>query len=434
MKVFKVKDIQYHQEGLSRLVGFSIDKPAVNQCFDWPLIEIGGWVVGKDRPITEVEFTLQVLNLPLQVAPINLQREDVERFLPQVKNSKNSGFYNYFSAIGLPPEFKILVNAIDCDREVIPIAGITIESKGDLKIKTDDLSFFQPILVSALPRSGTTWLIQLLIAHPAIIGYPHYPYELRAAGYWWHACRVLTMPSGLTGLSHPDLFWFDLQRISRNPSFSIFHSDIIDWFKDKYINRVLLHYKLVIDKFYKYLAKTYNKSNAIFFIEKQSVPYYSWLAWELYSKTREIFLVRDWRDVFCSILAFNSKRGTMRFGRELVDNDIAFAHRLIQGISNIHQQFVMRSNRVLLVRYEDLVLNTSNELKRILDYIGVDSDSSTIKMVMEQTHLLDPLLEQRRIGRSAHESIGRWKHDLSPEFQEKINFVFKDYLQLFGYS
>jgi len=97
MKVFKVKDIQYHQEGLSRLVGFSIDKPAVNQCFDWPLIEIGGWVVGRDRPITEVEFTLQVLNLPLQVAPINLQREDVERFLPQVKNSKNSGFCNYLA-------------------------------------------------------------------------------------------------------------------------------------------------------------------------------------------------------------------------------------------------------------------------------------------------------------------------------------------------
>ncbi len=314
------------------------------------------------------------------------------------------------------------------------MASITIESKGDLKVKINDLSHFQPILVNALPHSGTTWLMRLLIAHPAIIGYPRYPYELCAASYWWHACRVLTMPSGIVGLSHPDLFWSDLQRTSGNPFFSKLYSDIVDWFKNIYVNRVLLYYKLVIDEFYRYIAKTYNKSNAIFFIEKQFVPWYSWFVWDLYPKTREIFLIRDWRDVFCSILAFNNKRGTMHSGYELADSDIAFAYRLAKSISDIYEQFVMRSNKVLLVRYEDLILDINNELKRILDYIGADSNPSIIKMMIEQACLLDPFLEQRRTSRSAHESIGRWKHDLSPESQEKVNFIFKDFLQSFGYD
>ena len=72
-----------------------------------------------------------------------------------------------------------------------------------------------------------------------------------------------------------------------------------------------------------------------FFAEKQVVPYYSWLAWDLYPRTREIFLVCDWRDVFCSILAFNNKRGMVTFGREIVNSDIDFAHRLKRHLKYI---------------------------------------------------------------------------------------------------
>jgi hypothetical protein len=96
--------------------------------------------------------------------------------------------------------------------------------------------------------------MRLLISHPAIVGYPRYPYELHVAGYAWHACRVLAAPSGLTGLSHPDLFWFDLQRISSNPFFSPHLDDLTDWFKDEYIKQILSCHQFAVESFYRHLS------------------------------------------------------------------------------------------------------------------------------------------------------------------------------------
>jgi len=178
-------------------------------------------VVGKDKLITEVEIILETLDLPLQTS-VGISKPDVAEFPPNIQNSKYSGFSCRFSTIGLPLKFGILINAIDNEQNIIPMATIEIEVEEEIKHYDREISnYLQPILLSALARSGTTWLMRLLISHPAIVGYPHYPHELHIAGYAWHACRVLTAPSGFTGLSHPDLFQFDLQRISSNSFFSL---------------------------------------------------------------------------------------------------------------------------------------------------------------------------------------------------------------------
>jgi hypothetical protein len=39
------------------------------------------------------------------------------------------------------------------------------------------------------------------------------------------------------------------------------------------------------------------------------------IARDLYPRANEIFLVRDFRDLICLVLAFNEKRGTVEFGR-----------------------------------------------------------------------------------------------------------------------
>ena len=435
MKRFIIKKIDIYTSSLEFLTGFSIDEPTVNKCYNWPFINIAGWVVGKNRLITEVEVTLETLYLPLQTTSVGVPRPDVAKFLSNIPENKNSEFFSRFSVVGLPPRFEILVNAIDTDGKVIPMATIQVEVEGEGKDNNQDASsYLQPILLSALARSGTTWLMRLLISHPAIVGYPRYPYELHVAGYAWHACRVLTAPSGLTGLSHPDLFWFDLQRISSNPFFSSYFDDLSDWFKGEYIKRTLSHQQSTIESFYRYLSIKTLKQDALFFVEKQVVPYYSWLVWDLYPRTREIFLVRDWRDVFCSILAFNSNRGIATFGREKVDNDTDFAHRLKKDISSLYKEYVMRSEKVLLVRYEDLISNLHEELKRIFKYIGIDSKSAVVDLVIEQASQPDPLLQQHRTSHSEQESVGRWKRDLSPELQEAVNAIFQEQLQAFGYA
>jgi hypothetical protein len=182
------------------------------------------------------------------------------------------------------------------------------------------------------------------------------------------------------------------------------------------------------------LLKKLKKKKVRYFVEKQTVPNRSWLIYDLYSKPREIFLVRDWRDVFCSIIAFNNKRGVVTFGREGMESDAAFAYRLGADIANLRREYHTRADRALLVRYEELLLNPEHELKRILDYIGVDATLSTIGAILRQANEPDPLLQQHRTSRSERESIGRWKRDLSPELQEVVNAVFREHLEAFGYA
>jgi hypothetical protein len=426
------KNIQLYDQSV-QLIGYGIDIPAADQSFDWPLITIAGWVIGKDEPIREVEVALLAENEVLQILPVNIPRPDVASFLPHVPQSENSGFYGYLSAIGLPKQFEIVISAIDFNKTVIPLANVVFESDPE-DYRYRDFVRLQPIMLNALARSGTTWLARLLIAHPEVVGYPVYPYEMHAASYWLHACRVLTTPSNRVGIAHPDLFWFDLQHISSPPFYSAFNEDLLKWFNDNYVNLIALEYKSTIQSFYDYIAKKLKKKKVRYFVEKQTVPNRSWLIYDLYSKPREIFLVRDWRDVFCSIIAFNNKRGVVTFGREGMESDAAFAYRLGADIANLRREYHTRADRALLVRYEELLLNPEHELKRILDYIGVDATLSTIRAMLRQANKPDPLLQQHRTSRSERESIGRWKRDLSPELQEVVNAVFREHLEAFGYA
>jgi len=426
------KNIQLYDQ-FTRLTGYSIDIPAVDQSFDWPLITIAGWVIGKDEPIREVEIALLAENEVLQILPVNIPRPDVASFLPHAPQSENSGFYGYLSTIGLPKQFEIVVSAIDFNEVAIPLVNIIFELNFE-DCYYRDFVHLQPIMLNALARSGTTWLMRLLIAHPEVVGYPVYPYEMRAASYWLHACRVLTAPSNRVGIAHPDLFWFDLQHISNPPFYSVFNEDMIEWFNDIYTNLIISEYKFTIQSFYDYIAKKLKKKKAKYFVEKQVAFNRSWLIYDLYSKPREIFLVRDWRDVFCSIIAFNNKRAVVTFGRERAESDVAFAYRLGADIASLRREYHARADRALLVRYEDLLLNPEHELKRILDYIGVDATLSTIRAMLRQANKPDPLLQQHRTSRSERESIGRWKRDLSPELQEVVNAVFREHLEAFGYA
>ena len=51
MKRFIIKKIDIYTSSLEFLAGFSIDEPTVNKCYNWPFINIAGWVVGKNRLI-----------------------------------------------------------------------------------------------------------------------------------------------------------------------------------------------------------------------------------------------------------------------------------------------------------------------------------------------------------------------------------------------
>ena len=97
------------------------------------------------------------------------------------------------------------------------------------------------------------------------------------------------------------------------------------------------------------------------------------LAAELYPNGRELFLVRDFRDMVCSMLAFNEKRGVSGFGRAEADSDMEFVETLGGQATSLARAWERRRDRAHLVRYEDLVLDPERALAGLLDHVGVDS-------------------------------------------------------------
>src|SRR5690606_17217974 len=110
---------------------------------------------------------------------------------------------------------------------------------------------------------------------------------------------------------------------------------------------------------------------------------------EMYPGMREIFLVRDFRDVATSIFEFNAKRNYAEFGRERVDSDEEFLHVLRRDAASLLDQWLSRSTDSYLARYEDLVVDPVTELQGILNYVGLDSSRETIEGMIERSSVED---------------------------------------------
>lgn len=200
------------------ITAFSIDEPTPGTQTSGLTVNVGGWVVGNVQPIREIQVWIDGLTLPIQRISVGMPRPDVAAYLPNVAHAAHSGFYGQFSTLGLAPNFHAILKAVTHEQQLISFAVIRATRKWTPTAQATDSPQLQPLLVTALARSGTTWLMHILSTHPAICVFPGYPYEMHAAAYWWHMCRVLTAPASGIGMSHPDYFWLSLEHISPIPS------------------------------------------------------------------------------------------------------------------------------------------------------------------------------------------------------------------------
>jgi hypothetical protein len=153
---------------------------------------------------------------------------------------------------------------------------------------------------------------------------------------------------------------------------------------------------------------------------------------ELYPEARELFLVRDFRDMVASMLAYNARKGFGDFGRNLVESDEAWLDYLHKTFLVLHAAWRDRGEPGSLVRYEDLVLDPAATLPSLLNLLGLEATPETV------THLLAaadaPELRGHATAGSPSGSIGRWRHDLPPGLRGAVEETFGDLLQEFGYQ
>jgi Sulfotransferase family len=127
----------------------------------------------------------------------------------------------------------------------------------------------------------------------------------------------------------------------------------------------------------------------------------------MYPKARFIHLVRDGRDVAKSFQA------TDWIGRWLHDNAGEWTQALQCYWRWVRSDF---SNRILQVRYEDLVLKTEGTLRQICGFIGEEFEPQMLSwhlIVDEQIPMRERDVHAKLKLKSGAESVARWKREMS---------------------
>jgi Sulfotransferase family len=405
-----------------------IDRPALGTGAHATTFDIAGWLLGNRSPAKEIQIIED--GLAARTIPVSVARPDVVAVHPGAPEV--SGFESTVSTLGLESEFTLRLSAVLED-------GTRLDA-GSIRGRREALApsyepRFRALLVTSLGRTGTTLLMNVLSAHPAIVAYRIHPYEIFPARYWLHLLRVLAEPADHANSSHPSHFAQDIQRIGHHPFNQppiTEHPDLGEFFGRSYVERLARFSLESIDGFYEALSRVEGKPDAQFYAEKFQPDHLPRIARELDPRTKELILVRDFRDLICSVFAFNKKRGTVDFGREQFSNDEDYVRYIGLHARRLAGAWRSRQETSKLVRYEELATRPQETLTELLAYVGVDRSPETVDSLVRAA-FDDPHLDGHRTSGTVEESIGRWQRELPRRLRRVVHEELDPPLAELGY-
>ena len=170
--------------------------------------------------------------------------------------------------------------------------------------------------------------------------------------------------------------------------------------------------------YYSRLQADQGKADASFFAEKASPRDAVRDGAQLFDgRAREILLVRDPRDILCSANSFWKSR------REAAIRNITVTTTRLEEI------YAEDSSHTLMVKYEDLVTDTSGTLAKIWDFLGA-GDTPVATNAKEDSSLFN----RHGTSKSPTASIGRWRTELATNEIALCDQAFGSFLDRLGYS
>jgi hypothetical protein len=432
MALVEIDDVELGAPQPGKIRAFALDTPRIGgrNVYD---IEIAGWALGAGQPVQEIE--IHQGGTVIRRAPLDQQRPDVARDYPDVPGAGTAGFRTWTSVIGLEPDIDLQIRAVLADGSRSRLGGVKLRHQ---PIQSGFEPRLQPLMLTTMGRAGTTWTMRLLSEHPEIVVHRWHPYELRVARYWWHMLKTLSEPRDPYHSAQADRFQTNKQWIGYDP----FYPEPIavtpglgEWMGREYVEDLARFCQRNAEETYLRIAAGQGQTTPRYMAEKHRADNLPWLVWELYPQAKEIFLVRDFRDVFSSMLAYNRKFGRRAFGPSHIETDEEFATFLRNStIRNLSRSWPKRQDRAHLIRYEDLITRPRETLHGILAYLELDASDATIGGMLERASAENPEMKQHLTSSDVSTSLGRWRSSLSPEMQSVANSAFGDVLQQFGYQ
>lgn len=416
------------------IVHYWFDEPRAGSERDTFVIHFGGWVIGRHSKVVALEIWFG--DQMIRRGPVDRPREDAAAANPDAVYTENCGFQMLMGVLGLPREVELAVRFVFEDGSKVQLATVRLLHE---PVGTALESTLQPIIVSCLGRTGSTLLMKMLASHPEIVVLRRYPYESSAAKYWTHVLRVLSQPANRMQSTHPDTFSDNIWAVGSHPFYDegvAATPALNEWVGGTYVKELAAFCQRSIDEWYARIGQSQSQEGAVYFAEKHMWPgYIPMLMRELYPKAKELFLVRDFRDMVRSILAFDAKRGYQGFRREGGKTDEAYIREdLGREVRDFCESWRSRAASSHLVRYEDLTMKPAETLAGILDYLELPSTAATIEGVLARAAEDEPEAGAHRTSASLDQSIGRWREEGGDSIGALCEEVFAEALELFGYE
>ena len=156
----------------------------------------------------------------------------------------------------------------------------------------------------------------LLEQHPEVVVFRPFEYEPRVARYWAEVFGTLCEPGSyrqaLGAVEEYDPEWWTGKR-HQLPPITLEDPEIEQWIGGHGVEALARMCRGRIDAFYEHAAKMSGKQQPRYFAEKTLPETFSLhILPEFYQRTKHVFLVRDFRDMACSILAFDQQAAASR--------------------------------------------------------------------------------------------------------------------------
>ncbi|HEY8240273.1 MAG TPA: hypothetical protein VIH35_02450, partial [Kiritimatiellia bacterium] len=313
--VLSVASISLAPRDDAKFVGFALDRPAGGDTSANYTLLVEGWVLPHGAPAEAVEC-ISTGRLVARTT-IGLQRPDIVQAFPGASGAETCGFRLTLNSLKLAPKAGANLVARFADGRGENIAQLRLERA---VAATGFEPKLQPLLLTSHGRAGSTWLFRLVGEHPAVVAYKPFECEPRLLSYWFEMLTGALEPASFKQAMAADTLngpWWLGPMHKGSYRNALSHLEMAPWWARANWPAMARFAQERVDAFYCEVARISGKPGAVCFAEKsQPGAQASHIAHELYARCREVVLVRDFRDVACSIFAFNKKRGYVSFNRE----------------------------------------------------------------------------------------------------------------------
>jgi hypothetical protein len=158
---------------------------------------------------------------------------------------------------------------------------------------------------------------------------------------------------------------------------------------------------------------------------------------ELYPDARFIHVIRDGRDVACSLVTMNwidPNSGTKMDYVQNIANAARYWREIVQYAQYQAAQPAL-SGRVIEVRYESLVADTEGTMRKVLDFLGEAWDPAILQAHAKPRADEPRESSTRQTSKPVYDtSIGRWNREMSPPDRTAFKSEAGSLLKELGYA